>query len=364
MPSSLQPLVAFRGVSKSYDGTSLAVRHLDLDIAPGSFFTMLGPSGSGKTTSLMMLAGFEQPSGGRIEIAGRDVDRLPPHDRGIGMVFQNYALFPHMTVAQNLAFPLVVRKLSRSETDTRLQRILDIMQLDGLRDRRPAQLSGGQQQRVALGRALVFEPQLVLMDEPLGALDKQLRDAMQREITELAHTLGITVLYVTHDQSEALAMSDTIAVFNNGRVEQVAAPRALYEHPANSFVANFIGENNSLTGTVVDVAGDMAHVRLSDGTRLEARNVEGLEPGDASTIAIRPERVVIGAARTGTAYHTCKAQVLGQQFMGDGIRTRLRIADNDRFFAFRGNGPDWEPVTTGETVDVSWRNQDCHAFSA
>ncbi len=208
--------VAFEHVQKSYDGETLVVKDLNLDIGRGEFLTMLGPSGSGKTTCLMMLAGFETATHGDIRLGGRPINNIPPHKRGIGMVFQNYALFPHMTVGENLAFPLQVRKMAKADTDAKVTRALDMVQMGQFANRRPAQLSGGQQQRVALARALVFEPELVLMDEPLGALDKQLREHMQFEIKHLHEQLGVTVVYVTHDQSEALTMSDRVAVFNDG----------------------------------------------------------------------------------------------------------------------------------------------------
>ena len=247
--------VEFERVQKSYDGETLVVKDLNLTMPRGEFLTMLGPSGSGKTTCLMMLAGFETATHGDIRLGGTSINNIPPHKRGIGMVFQNYALFPHMTVAENLSFPLEVRKLGKSEREEKVKRALGMVQMDEFGGRRPAQLSGGQQQRVALARALVFEPELVLMDEPLGALDKQLREHMQFEITRLAHNLGITTVYVTHDQTEALTMSDRVAVFNDGRIQQLAPPDALYEEPENSFVAQFIGENNTMMGTVENISG-------------------------------------------------------------------------------------------------------------
>ena len=229
--------VEFDRVQKSYDGVSLVVKDLNLTVAKGEFLTMLGPSGSGKTTCLMMLAGFETATNGEIRLDGRPINLVPPHKRGIGMVFQNYALFPHMTIAENLAFPLEVRGMGKSEREAKIKRALDMVQMGAFGARRPAQLSGGQQQRIALARALVFDPALVLMDEPLGALDKQLREHMQFEIKHLHENLGITVVYVTHDQGEALTMSDRVAVFNDGVVQQLAPPDELYERPVNSFVA-------------------------------------------------------------------------------------------------------------------------------
>src|SRR5574343_905767 len=229
--SPTTPLVRFAGVQKTYDGLSLVVRSLDLDIQRGEFLSLLGPSGSGKTTTLMMLAGFESPTSGEILLDGHPITKTPPHKRNFGMVFQNYALFPHMSVADNVAYPLTVRKVPKAEIATRVAKALDMVQLGGKGERFPGQLSGGQQQRVALARALVFEPQLVLMDEPLGALDKQLREHMQMEIKHIHQRLGVTVVYVTHDQGEALTMSDRVAVFHQGEIQQIAPPRELYETP-------------------------------------------------------------------------------------------------------------------------------------
>ncbi|MEO0991655.1 MAG: ABC transporter ATP-binding protein, partial [Pseudomonadota bacterium] len=279
--------VEFQRVQKSYDGETLVVKDLNLTMPKGEFLTMLGPSGSGKTTCLMMLAGFETATHGEILLDGNPINNIPPHKRGIGMVFQNYALFPHMTVAENLAFPLEVRKMGKAEREEKVKRALDMVQMGAFGGRRPAQLSGGQQQRIALARALVFEPELVLMDEPLGALDKQLREHMQFEITNLAHSLGITTVYVTHDQTEALTMSDRVAVFNDGRIQQLAPPDVLYEAPDNSFVAQFIGENNTLEGVVEAVQGDVATVRLDDGEVIDTKPVNVSQPGERTRVSIR-----------------------------------------------------------------------------
>ena len=253
MSENESAFVKFAGVQKSYDGQSLVVKDLNLDIAKGEFVTMLGPSGSGKTTCLMMLAGFEPATNGEIYLDGVPINKVPPHKRGIGMVFQNYALFPHMTVAENLAFPLAVRGMNKSDQEKKVKRALEMVELGPFGSRRPAQMSGGQQQRVAVARALVFEPDLILMDEPLGALDKQLREQMQYEIKHIHESLGVTVVYVTHDQAEALTMSDRIAVFNEGIIQQITSPDSLYERPESSFVAQFIGENNKLAGTVKEI---------------------------------------------------------------------------------------------------------------
>jgi putative spermidine/putrescine transport system ATP-binding protein len=256
--------VEFIDVEKMY-GTFHAVRRLNLTIGRGEFLTFLGPSGSGKTTTLNMLAGFERPSQGAIMLDGKSVDRLPPYERNIGMVFQNYALFPHMSVANNVAFPLSVRKVPQAEIGPRVTRALEMVRLEQFKDRKPAQLSGGQQQRVALARALVFQPSLVLMDEPLGALDKKLREHMQIELKQIHEMLGVTIVYVTHDQSEALTMSDRVAIFESGSIVQIGTPGELYKMPATAFVASFIGENNALTGTVERVEGDQCLVALPTG---------------------------------------------------------------------------------------------------
>ena len=258
MNTNSDGFVIFEKIDKSYDGEVLVVKNLNLNITKGEFVTMLGPSGSGKTTTLMMLAGFETPTNGEIFLDGKPISKIPPYEREIGMVFQNYALFPHMTVQENLSFPLEVRKLSKSEVEDKVKKALDMVELGEFGTRFPAQLSGGQQQRVALARALVFEPRLVLMDEPLGALDKNLREQMQYEIKHIHERIGITVVYVTHDQSEALTMSNRIAVFNDGVVQQLSTPDILYEKPENSFVAEFIGENNTMTGTVKEINGEFS----------------------------------------------------------------------------------------------------------
>ena len=254
--SQKDSFVKFEKVDKSYDGEILVVKDLNLDVPKGEFLTMLGPSGSGKTTVLMMLAGFETPTSGEIYLDGNPISSIPPNKRGIGMVFQNYALFPHMTVKENLAFPLEVRKMQKSEIDEKVGNALAMVELQDFGNRMPLQLSGGQQQRVALARSLVFEPRLVLMDEPLGALDKNLREQMQYEIKHIHEKIGITVVYVTHDQSEALTMSNRIAVFNDGKIQQISSPDILYEKPNSSFVAQFIGENNQLRGKIKSINGE------------------------------------------------------------------------------------------------------------
>ncbi|MEO0635272.1 MAG: ABC transporter ATP-binding protein [Pseudomonadota bacterium] len=346
--------VAFDNVCKAYQGTTEVVSNLNLAVGTGEFFTMLGPSGSGKTTSLMMLAGFETPTKGDIRLDGKSVAHVPPHERDIGMVFQNYALFPHMSVSENLAFPLTVRKLDRSTVRARVADIMKVVHLEGLEDRRPSQLSGGQQQRVALARSLVFHPKIVLMDEPLGALDKQLRETLQLEIKRIARTTGITVVYVTHDQSEALTVSDTIAVFNKGRVEQVASPTELYEWPANSFVASFIGDNNSLMGTVTAIEADWATVQLADGSHIKAQKSKFSKVGSKTRVSIRPERVRLGAFLNDNSLLVRKAPVLESRFMGDVIHTRVRLADNEDFLIKTHNTPGLQRPGPGQEVELGW----------
>ena len=356
--------VEFERVQKSYDGETLVVKDLNLSMPKGEFLTMLGPSGSGKTTCLMMLAGFETATHGAIRLAGKSINDIPPHKRGIGMVFQNYALFPHMTVAENLAFPLEVRKLGKSEREEKVKRALDMVQMGAFGGRRPAQLSGGQQQRVALARALVFQPELVLMDEPLGALDKQLREHMQFEITRLAHELGITTVYVTHDQTEALTMSDRVAVFNDGRIQQLAPPDELYEAPQNSFVAQFIGENNTLTGVVKAIDGGKCVVQLDSGDTIDAKPVNVTKVGDRTKVSIRPERVEINKNRLSPDAHTLKAEVLEFIYMGDIFRTRLRVAGTDDFVIKTRNAPDQVRLQPGTMIDIGWLPEDCRALDA
>ena len=364
MQISDQAFVTFEHVQKSYDGENLVVKDLNLSIGKGEFLTMLGPSGSGKTTCLMMLAGFETATHGDIKLDGKPINNIPPHKRGIGMVFQNYALFPHMTVGENLSFPLEVRKMGKSERQDKVARALDMVQMGAFADRRPAQLSGGQQQRIALARALVFEPELVLMDEPLGALDKQLRETLQFEITDLAHRLGITVVYVTHDQTEALTMSDRVAVFDDGRIQQLATPDELYEKPQNSFVAQFIGENNTLEGVVASISGDRCVIRLDSGDEIDAVPVNVSEVGQHTKVSIRPERVEIDKSRLRSGVHTLKAEVLEFIYMGDIFRTRLRVAGRDDFVIKTRNAPDQVRLKPGEIVEIGWLPEDCRALDA
>ena len=321
--SQAEPLVRFSGVQKTYDGEQLVVRDLNLDIQRGEFLSLLGPSGSGKTTTLMMLAGFESPTAGDILLDGRQITGTPPHKRNFGMVFQNYALFPHLTVGQNVAYPLTVRKVPKDEQARRVAKALDMVRLGGMADRLPARLSGGQQQRVALARALVFEPQLVLMDEPLGALDKQQREHMQIELKELHRQLGVTFVYVTHDQGEALTMSDRVAVFNEGVIQQLAPVEDLYEAPSNRFVAGFVGDSTVLKGRLQ--GGDA--LQLADGQRLQGLNVNGVAKGAAVEACVRPERIVLHLGSAAPVPNSLAATVARVIYYGDHLRLLCSLGE-------------------------------------
>lgn len=354
--------VKFDGVQKSYDGEVLVVKNLNLDIARGEFLTMLGPSGSGKTTCLMMLAGFEPATHGEIYLNDSPINNVPPHKRGIGMVFQNYALFPHMSVAENLAFPLKVRGMGKDDCETRIKRALDMVELGAFSDRRPAQLSGGQQQRVAVARALVFDPELVLMDEPLGALDKQLREQMQYEIKHIHDRLGVTVVYVTHDQTEALTMSDRVAVFNDGIIQQLSPPDVLYESPDNSFVAQFIGENNKLSGTIVEIDKDSCSVKLDDGNIVKADPVNVSSVGERTMLSLRPERIELLPDTKSDNLIDGKIEEL--IYLGDHIRVRMNVAGNDEFIVKVRNRRDRRKIAAGDVVKVGWDAADAKALDA
>jgi len=287
--------IELRHVSKRY-AKETVVDGVSATIAPGEFFSLLGPSGSGKTTTLMMIAGFADVDGGQILVDGNDIVSVPPQRRGFGMVFQNYAIFPHLSVADNVAFPLRARKLPAAEIGPRVRQALELVRLERFADRYSRQLSGGQQQRVAIARAIVFQPSVVLMDEPLGALDKNLRYQMQVEIKEIQRRLGMTVVYVTHDQEEAMNMSDRIAIMNSGRIEQVGRPAEIYENPGSTFIARFLGEANLIPGTVESIDAGVATLRTQGGLRLQARAGPDLSTDTAAHLFVRPERIDIAAA--------------------------------------------------------------------
>lgn len=278
MTNNSPPAVRFFGVSRHF-GEVKAVDNVDLDILDGEFFTMLGPSGSGKTTCLRLIAGFERPDAGQIQLYGQDVSGLPPYERDVNTVFQDYALFPHMTVGQNVGYGLMIKKTPKAEREKRVKEMLELVRLPGLEHRKPGQLSGGQRQRVALARALINHPRVLLLDEPLGALDLKLRQQMQLELKNIQQRVGITFIYVTHDQEEALTMSDRLAVFNHGRVEQLGSPAEIYEHPSTSFVAGFVGVSNLISG---DLARKLTGVTETFSVRPEKIHVNPLDTSVSS----------------------------------------------------------------------------------
>ncbi|WP_298772370.1 ABC transporter ATP-binding protein [uncultured Shewanella sp.] len=327
-----QAFLQFCAIKKSYDRHQLVVKDFNLNIAAGEFVTLLGPSGSGKTSVLMLVAGFEGVTSGDILLNGHSIKRLAPHERNIGMVFQNYALFPHMTVSQNLAYPLKVRKWSKKRRAQQVNTFLEMIELTDFSHRYPSQLSGGQKQRVALARALIFEPSLVLMDEPLGALDKKLREQMQLEITQLHQKLKFTVLYVTHDQEEALTMSDRIAVFNQGVVQQCAKPQMLYEQPSNAFVAGFIGENNILVGHCIRQETQQTKIKLSNNQHINVSTNQTLQPNQACIISIRPEKIIMSPINTASKDIQANALIATfsfKHFVGDYIRYYFQLSHED-----------------------------------
>ena len=359
MPNNKE-FVKFAKVDKSYDGKVLVVKDLNLDIAEGEFITMLGPSGSGKTTCLMMLAGFETPTNGEIYLDGNPISNIPPHKRGIGMVFQNYALFPHMTVYENLAFPLRVRKIKKDEIDTKVDKALSMVSLSGYGARMPGQLSGGQQQRVAVARALVFDPAVVLMDEPLGALDKNLRESMQYEIKHIHESIGVTVVYVTHDQGEALTMSNRIAVFNDGKVQQLSSPDKLYEEPVNSFVAEFIGENNTFNGQVTDISEGKCKVKLDSGTEIISNPIRVNSKGEKTIVSLRPERAIINPENNMENKH--KGKIEEVIYHGDHTRVRLNLLGNKEFILKVPNSSARMDIKVGNDLAVGWDSRDARAL--
>jgi putative spermidine/putrescine transport system ATP-binding protein len=352
----MNDVLALEGVSKRY-GAQVAVDSLDLTLRRAEFLTMLGPSGSGKTTTLMMVAGLQQPDSGTIRLNGASVADLPPYRRDIGMVFQHYALFPHMTVRRNIGFPLEMRRLPREETARLVDDALELVRLPGLGDRLPKELSGGQQQRVALARALVYRPALLLMDEPLGALDKKLREQLQLEIKRVHRERGISVLYVTHDQEEALTMSDRIAVFDHGRIQQIGTPEELYDRPSTRFVASFIGDTNLIPGRVVATAEGACAIDTPSG-RVRALVRQPIADGTAVVVAVRPERVAFASDGEGLA-----GVVTDVIFVGTARKYAVQLADGTDCFVLRqvGTAPLGGP---GSGVQLSWDAAHATAFEA
>ena len=366
-----ESIVQLRDISKTFTsrrGAVLeevqAVKKLDLDIHPGEFFTLLGPSGCGKTTTLRLIAGFEIPTRGEVLIQGKEVSKVPPNQRPVNTVFQNYALFPHLTVLDNVAFGLAVKRVPRVEREKRAREALELVRLATMGDRKPSQLSGGQQQRVALARALVNKPAVLLLDEPLGALDLKLRKAMQIELKQLQEQVGITFVYVTHDQEEALTMSDRIAVMKDGLVQQLGDPITLYEKPANRFVADFIGESNLLQSRVESLSAD-GRVRLAFGEEHMTASAGDALPsvGGEVYMAIRPEKLLIGPSQA-SFDESLSAQVTQVIYIGTDTRYLLAL-DSGALVAVRVQnscGRDLEEFKRGDRVRISWSPEDARTL--
>jgi spermidine/putrescine transport system ATP-binding protein len=339
-------------VRKSF-GDFVAVEQADFGIQQGEFFAMLGPSGCGKTTTLKMIAGFEQPTSGKVLLNGVDVSRVPPYKRNVNTVFQQYALFPHMTVADNVRFGPKSKKIAKSEYEANVTQMLEVVRLAEFADRKPAQLSGGQQQRVALARALVNFPSALLLDEPLAALDLKLREAMQFELKRIQREVGITFVFVTHDQGEALTMSDRIAVMSDGRVEQIGTPEEIYNSPATLFVAGFIGSANLLPGEVAGTDGDDTVVTLSAGPTVRARTDIVRRPGDPVSVMLRPERLTATADARSDG-RSIEGTVSDVVFQGATARIVVRLADDSEVIASVITGTDLPFLHPGSTIHLSW----------
>jgi putative spermidine/putrescine transport system ATP-binding protein len=351
------------GLEKRY-GSVIAVDHVDLNVAEGEFVTFLGPSGSGKSTMLMMIAGLHDPTAGEMFLNGTPLQPVPAHKRNIGVVFQQYALFPHMTVAANVAFPLEMRGMSRHEAARRVAEVLRLVGLDSQHQRLPSQLSGGQQQRVALARAIVFEPSLLLMDEPLGALDRKLREQMQNEIARLHKELGMTVLYVTHDQSEALMLSHRIAVFRAGRIEQIGAPAELYEHPRTRFVAEFLGDSCFLSGVASRAEGRCVEIETVHGL-MRGRNSGGVARGAPAVMAVRPERIVVARGDGVAADNRLAGTVRSLVYLGQSRKLVVGLGDGSEVSALTSiTGSAESPFGPGDNVELCWSCRDCNVLAA
>ncbi|MQY02989.1 ABC transporter ATP-binding protein [Actinomadura macrotermitis] len=360
--------IELTGVQKSYQAygeTVMAVRGVDLAIHEGEFFSLLGPSGCGKTTTMRMIAGFEEPTAGAVFLHGDDVTGVPANKRDVNMVFQSYALFPHMSVFENVAFGLRRRKVAKAEIAARVGEMLEIVDLTGREKRRPSELSGGQQQRVALARALVNRPRALLLDEPLGALDLKLRQAMQVELKRIQREVGITFVYVTHDQSEALTMSDRIAVMNDGRIEQLGSPRGIYERPASRFVAGFIGTSNLISGEVAEIAAGEAVVEYGGGrVVVPAGDGAALAAGDRVELTVRPEKIEICTARPerGSMVRATVSEVV---YLGTSTSYIVTTAAGDDVTVFTQNATSAEDVAVrGDQVWLSWEPRHSYAIGA
>jgi len=346
--------ITLEGVTKRF-GSVEAVRSTTLEIQEGEFFSLLGPSGCGKTTTLRMIGGFEQPDEGRILLRGMDVTTVPPNRRNVNMVFQHYALFPHMSIGDNIAFGMRLKRVDKGEQRDRVDEMLRIVRLEGLKKRKPGQLSGGQQQRVALARALVNRPAALLLDEPLGALDVKLRKQMQLELKRIQSELGTTFVYVTHDQEEALAMSDRIAVMNDGVVEQVAPPRELYERPVTAFCADFIGSLNAIDFRVDEVAGTQLVSRVSPTERLVVEAANGHREGDSLKLAVRPERIRIAASGRPAPEEGSRLEGVVAEVIYLGSLTQFHVDTKlGRVVSYRMNDEVQPGVESGRDVVLTW----------
>jgi putative spermidine/putrescine transport system ATP-binding protein len=356
--SAALPDIRLAGVRKLY-GDVAAVDGVDLEIRRGEFFTLLGPSGSGKTTCLRMIAGFERPDAGSIELAGEDVSRLPPAERDVNTVFQDYALFPHMTVGQNVAYGLKVKKVAKAERSRRVDEALEMVRLEGYGDRRPSQLSGGQRQRVALARALVNRPRVLLLDEPLGALDLKLRQQLQVELKRIQSEVGITFVYVTHDQDEALTMSDRIAVMDSGSVLQVGSPRDVYEEPGSRFVAGFVGVSNLLELPVEKSGQGVLGLRLGPDDEVSADHAAGASERATAIVTIRPERIAIASQPAGGACHA-RGTVKESLYAGPTSRFVVELDGGGELMVVRQNATtSYEDVAAlrGQAVVLTWARE-------
>lgn len=368
MNASLADRVQLRGMGKSVQirratksyGDVTAIKDVSLDVARGEFLTLLGPSGSGKTTAMMAIAGFTDLTSGEIFIDGARVDRLAPNRRNIGVVFQHLALFPHMSVADNVAFPLRMRSIPEQQIQTRVQRVLELVELSALGARMPAQLSGGQQQRVAFARAVVFDPPVLLLDEPLGALDRKLRESMQVELKSLHRRLGITAVMVTHDQEEALTISDRVAVMNRGKIEQIGSPEDLYENPATLFVADFVGDSNHVVGTVRAVSGQLCTISTSGSLECVGQ-IRQVRDATVATLVVRPERVLLGQD-VGDAANRHGGVIEDVTYAGEATRYSVRISPSDVLVAKVRNSASRPRLRVGEVVNVGWNSEDAIVF--
>jgi putative spermidine/putrescine transport system ATP-binding protein len=343
-------------------GRNKVVDDVSFALGGGELLTLLGPSGSGKTTTMRMIAGFEEPTSGLIRVGGESVLNQPVHKRNIGVVFQQYALFPHLSVFRNLAYPLEMRRVPKAETNRRVANALDMVRLTGFEDRLPRELSGGQQQRVALARAIVFEPRLLLMDEPMGALDKRLREVMQLEIRRLQQQLGITTVSVTHDQVEALVMSDLIAVLDGGVLQQLGRPLDVYQRPANRFVADFLGESNLIEVARWETIADRPRAISKRGSSICAASHIARDGQPSAWLIVRPENILIGAVAE-TVSNRYEAEVNESLYVGDLVKYRVTLASGEELVvkALASSG---EPWAVGSRVAIGWRDEHCLPVAA